>query len=137
MTGRLEHIGALLSVARGEPDSLEREVIEGLDLGAEYEDGELQYGLELAEAAEVQIHEMPLGGDVTTCFEIVFGTGGPDDRLVVECDTVPNPRLARPDYEIRRILYRYSWNGSAERRVIGGDREVAEELARRIVPELE
>jgi hypothetical protein len=39
-------------------------------------------------------------------------------------------------YEIRRILYRYSWSGSAELELVGEDRRVAESFARRVVPEL-
>ena len=77
--------------------------------------------------------------EATTTFEIVLGTGGPDDRLLVECETGGNRRWDDRDHapcEIRRILYRYSWDGSAERELSGGDYDLAEHLARRVVPEL-
>jgi hypothetical protein len=48
-------------------------------------------------------------------------------------------RLGTPGeivYEIRRILYRYSWDGSAERVLSGEDYDVAERFARQVVPEL-
>lgn len=93
----------------------------------------------IQEQAEERLNEYPLCVEATTTFEVVLGTGGPDDRLIFECSYEINPTLddtAHRDYEIRRVLYRYSWTGSAERVLTGEDRETAEELARRVVPEL-
>ena len=133
---RLEHLAPLLAIARGEADTLDQEIVEGLDLGAEYEDHELQNGDELVEAAEQRIWETPLCVETTTTFEIVLGTGGPDDRFLIECVGDRDAYAPRPPYEVRMIHYRYSWEGSAERRLHGADEEVAEELARRLIPEL-
>jgi hypothetical protein len=86
------------------------------------------------EEAEERLYELPLCVDRTVCFEIVLGTGGPDRRLVIECDA--DSDAGRSSYEIRRVLYRYSWSGSAEIALSGDDRKVAEDFARRVVSEL-
>lgn len=92
----------------------------------------------IMEDADVLLSEFPLCVETTTTFEIVLGTGGPDDRLLIECDGD-----GRNDdgeygggYTIRRVLYRYSWSGSAEVELSGEDRTTAEEFAHRVVPEL-
>jgi hypothetical protein len=99
----------------------------------------------LNEQAERLLDEYPLCVEATTTFEIVLGTGGPDDRLLIECGAVGHHTVfgaghtvesKKPVYEIRRVLYRYSWMGSAEVELVGEDRETAEELARHVVPEL-
>lgn len=110
-----------LDIGYGQPGPLERE--------------------EIQEQAEERLNEYPLAVETTTVFEVVIGTGGPDDRLIFECSTYPRAGQAEGDrpyviYEIDRVLYRYSWTGSAERVLSGEDRETAEELARRVVPEL-
>lgn len=86
---------------------------------------------EVEEAATQVLSEYPLCVEATTVFEVVLGTGGPDDRLIFECSGD-----VEEGFEIDRVLYRYSWTGSAERVLSGEDREVAEEFARRTVPEL-
>lgn len=94
------------------------------------------------EEAEDRLNALPLAVEAAVTFEVVLGTGGPDDRLLFECgvDLLDPSEFGRfPDaggYTIRRVLYRYSWTGSAERELHGEDREVAEEFARRVVPEL-
>lgn len=117
----------------------------GLDIGVE----SAPYGIAgplsreyIQEQAEERLSEYPLCVEATTTFEVVLGTGGPDDRLLFECDVARDVRGGMPSsdedesYEIRRVLYRYSWMGSTERELTGEDRETAEELARRVVPEL-
>lgn len=90
--------------------------------------------------AEQVMDEMPLCVEATTTFEVVLGTGGPDRRLCFECSPGyerehDDPR-SRTTYTIRRVFYRYSWEGSAEFELIGEDREIAEAFGRRVVPEL-
>lgn len=100
-------------------------------------------GVELADAAEERIDEFPICVEVTTTFEIVLGIGGPDDRLLVECNTErgalasPSTLARQMQYEIRRVLYRYSWGESAEIVLHDEDQKVAEAFARRVVPELD
>jgi hypothetical protein len=95
----------------------------------------------MAEQAEEALDEFPLCVERMVSFEVVLGTGGPDDRLIIECDTVERGAGHQGfalglDYEIRRVLYRYSWEGSGEVVLRGEDRKVAENFARRVVPEL-
>lgn len=93
----------------------------------------------VADEAQERLDEYPLCVEATTTFEVVLGTGGPDDRLLFECSVDSNAASSMGGevaYEIDRVLYRYSWTGSAERELTGDDRETAEELARRVVPEL-
>lgn len=184
MRGRLDTLRDLLRIASGDPQALDPEYgfnnDEILRLG-------LAYGIpgpipdsQLEEEADTALNEMPLAVETTTLFEIVLGTGRPDDRLIVECDRTQiltsssggHPKsLALPDdweYEIRRILYRYSPSSLEEGRrwlcergereqaemasaaevsemlrdvgaeivLSGKDKEVAEQFARRVVPEL-
>ena len=130
---RLDDLAMLENIAAGNGSRTERAT---MDLDTE--DAEAARD----DAAE-RLDEYPLCVEVTTTFEVVLGTGGPDDRLLFECDHqpegperfdgAPGPREC---FEIRRVLYRYSWTGSAERELRGDDRETAEALARRVVPEL-
>ncbi|MBS1886116.1 MAG: hypothetical protein JSU06_02920 [Actinobacteria bacterium] len=97
---------------------------------------------EIVEAAEDRLFSMPLAVEATTTFEVVLGCGGPDRRLCFECD-VDSRVIERGEnvlqsvgYEVRRVLYRYSWDRSAEIELAGEDREVAEAFGRRVVPEL-
>lgn len=86
--------------------------------------------------AEEAIDQLPLAVEATTTFEVVLGTGGPDRRLCFECASHDQGADNRPMYEIRRVFYRYSWEGSAEVELTGEDRETAEAFGRRVVPEL-
>lgn len=93
----------------------------------------------IQEQAEERLNSYPLCVEATTTFEIVLGIGGPDQRLLIECDGGPSSQdgdVHPLAYEIRRILYRYSWTGSAEVELTGEDYDVAEAFARRVVPEL-
>lgn len=62
-------------------------------------------------AAE-RLYELPLCVEATTTFEVVLGTGGPDNRLCLECDGCaadwqPDPHTPPPTvYEVRRVLHR-------------------------------
>lgn len=141
MRGRLDDLRALQQVIDGDADQADQKTIEGLDIGAEYDDHELQ-SEPSADQAQDALDAYPLCVDKSVLFEVVFGTGGPDDRLIFECDESPDSTLIDGRYrpsgspEIRRVLYRYSWTGSAEIVLTGEDREIAEEFARRVVPEL-
>lgn len=137
MRGRLDDLTILTGTADGkgegwaDPDKLEA-------LGVAEKHATEDDGVAAEEARE-RLEEYPLCVDTTTVFEIVLGTGGPDDRLLVECDSIVAPIYgdeSRRLYEIRRILYRYSWSGSAERELTGDNYEVAERFARSVVPEL-
>lgn len=127
MRGRLDDLALIIRTrdAGEAPDDVSSEALEALGFSLE--------GGDAVEEAERLLDEYPLSVETTTVFEVVIGTGGPDDRLIFECSgssDVPEP------FEIDRVLYRYSWTGSAERVLDGEDRETAEELARRVVPEL-
>jgi len=135
MRGRLDHIAGLLTATWGDPEQFSNDELLALDIGygvpgpltAEY----------VREEAESHLHALPLAVEVTTTFEVVLGTGGPDDRLLVECRAELDPeQTLQPQYEVRRILYRYSWEGSGEVELVGEDRAAAEAFARRVVPEL-
>jgi hypothetical protein len=128
MRGRMDDITALLAIANGE--EISEKGAEVLDLDPD----------ELAESADDHLTALPLAVEATTTFEIVLGTGGPDDRLLIECDrVVAGESVGGPDlfeYEMRRALYRYSWTGSGEVVLSGDDRDAAMDFARRVVPEL-
>lgn len=134
LRSRLDDLLVLTSAADGEAiaiDALER-------LGVESGEGDQA----TREDAERVLVEYPLCVEATMQFEIVIGTGGPDDRLIVECDLTTESHIdgdvytPEGSYEIRRVLYRYSWTGSAERVLDGDDLATAEAFARRVVPEL-
>jgi hypothetical protein len=136
MRGRLEDLRLLQRLGDGAGKDLLREgcgdQVEGL--GVELEGGE-----PLEDQANALLDEYPLCVEATTTFEIVLGIGGPDDRLLVECDggrEESEVGAAPSGYEIRRILYRYSWSGSAERVLSGENLDTAERFARQVVPEL-
>jgi hypothetical protein len=130
LRGRLDDLAALHQLIDGDGDQADQKTVEGLGIGAEYDDHELQgvEGLGEEDAAQDALDSYPLCVERATVFEIVLGTGGPDDRLVIECSEDP--------YEIERIFYRYSWSGSAERQLSGDDYDTAERFARSVVPEL-
>lgn len=132
MRSRLHDLTILVGTANGfgegwaDPDKLKALGVE--ECHATEDDGRA------AEEAEERLLEYPLCVEATTTFEIVL-RGGPDSRLVVECEHHPE---SGPEYgyTIRRVLYRYSWTGSAEIELTGENLRVAEEFARRVVPEL-
>jgi hypothetical protein len=140
MHSRLDDLALLVGTAEGKgegwahPARLEA-------LGIEDKHAHPEIGTAEEEAQE-RLDEYPLAVEATVTFEVVLGTGGPDDRLLFECSGTPSPVQPDPHtppptvYEINRVLYRYSWTGSAERVLTGEDRETAEALARRVVPEL-
>lgn len=133
---RLGDLAALLTLQRDQGtqnvDDDELELVTGRleALGVEFDGGEL-----LEDQASRLLDEYPLSVETTTTFEVVLGTGGPDDRLLFECSGGGNPIDGQP-FEIDRVLYRYSWTGSAERVLSGDDRETAEAFGRYVVPEL-
>ncbi len=135
MRGRLDDLRVLTRTAAGHGREFSNEELEAV--GLEFD------GLDPADDAAGRLYEYPLGVEATTTFEVVLGTGGPDDRLLFECDVVESRIIERGEnvlqsvgYEVRRVYYRYSWSGSAELELHDTDREVAEALARRVVPEL-
>lgn len=142
MRGRMDDIRALVGIAEtndlSRVSDLSNAQIEALGIDVTDNAGEW------CEEAEERLAEFPLCVEATTTFEVVLGTGGPDDRLCFECDRVDLaavhgqtvPFADRWAYEIRRVLYRYSWSGSGEVELYGEDREAAEAFARRVVPEL-
>lgn len=136
MRSRMDDIGLLVNVAaRGFSDDdaeMEKEADAAEALGAGLDDGDPE------EAAYVALCEMVLSVETVTTFEIVLGTGGPDDRLIVECEGVDGEAAGQPVtlYAIRRILYRYSWEGFGEVALVGEDFTAAAAFAQRVVPEL-
>ena len=125
MRGRLDDLAMLYAAWDGEASATE---LATLDLSSDE--------AEAQEEAGECLDALPLAVEAVTTYEIVLGTGGPDDRLLVECDGYTDARAEGRGHEIRRILYRYSWSGSAEVELVGEDREVAERFARQVVPEL-
>jgi hypothetical protein len=125
MRDALDDIALLVALAEGGRELDKTQMLHVLDLEGPADESEI------VEAAQERLYQLPLCVDRTVCFEIVLGTGGPDRRLVVECE-----HNAVQGHHIRRIVYRYSWSGSAEVELLGDDRETAEEFARRVVPEL-
>lgn len=137
--GTIADLRTLLRVADGEAAEVPQRDLEAAEVGAKFDDHELQNdNSELIEEAEDRLVEWPLAVEATTTFEVVLGTGGPDTRLCFECDMVESlmAESGREIGEIRRVFYRYSWEGSAEVELRGEDREVAEAFARHVVPEL-
>lgn len=140
MRSRLDDIAVLVGTAEGkgegwaDPDKLDALGIE--DIHADGATGNAE------EEAQERLDEYPLAVEASVTFEVVIGTGGPDDRLLFECDVdlLEASEFGRfPDsegYTVRRVIYRYSWEDSAERVLTGEDKETAEVLARRVVPEL-
>jgi len=137
--GRLDDLDALRQVIDGDADLVDEAVMLGLGIGAEYDDHELQRE-PTADDAECALDTYALAVESALVFEVVLGTGGPDDRLVFECSLIRGSRLdtsgAAGAVTIRRVLYRYTWAGSAEVELTGEDRRIAEEYGRRVVPEL-
>lgn len=138
---RLDDLILLTGLARGEGiDEISNDQMLGLGI-AYGQPGPIEAPQIEEEAAE-RLDEYPLAVERTVSLEVVLGTGGPDDRLIFECDVVDPAAVAGDGstaygpLEISRVLYRYSWTGSAERVLSGQDRAAAEELGRRVVPEL-
>jgi hypothetical protein len=131
MRGRLEDLRDLTALSTGDAEySVSDRRAEELGI---------DHGDYVGDQALDRLGEYPLCVEATTTFEIVLGTGGPDDRLLIECDGGREESeigAAPSAYEIRRILYRYSWDGSAERVLSGEDFDTAERFARQVVPEL-
>jgi hypothetical protein len=131
MRGRLEDLRDLMALSTGDAEYVVSD--------ARAEELGIDHGDYVGDQASERLGEYPLCVEATTTFEIVLGTGGPDDRLLVECDGGREESeigAAPSGYEIRRILYRYSWSGSAERMLSGADYDVAKCFARQVVPEL-
>lgn len=141
LRSRLNNLALLQKVAgqgtAAHTSKKEREALKAL--GVSVRDGAAA-NPNVAEEAQDQLDEYPLAVERTMVFEVVLGTGGPDDRLIFECsaghEREADDPSQRTTWEIDRVLYRYSWMGSAERVLTGEDRATAEELARRVVPEL-
>lgn len=148
MRSRLDDLAVLQRAANRAEDLSYGELagLQALGVGDSPPEGE--EACDVGSEAEERLYEYPLCVEATTTFEIVLGTGGPDDRILVECDVTECQCAGdhcgghqfhgapEPTYEIRRVLYRYSWTGSAERELYGDDLATAEEYARRVVPEL-
>lgn len=126
LRNRLAYLDTLHLVVDGDADQADETTLGELDIGAEYDDHELQSEPSEEDAQEA-LNSFALGVETTTLHEIVLGTGGPDDRLIVEVD----------QGVVRRIRYRYSWSGSAERTLSGGDYRTALRFACHLIPELE
>lgn len=89
------------------------------------------------EQADERLTELPLAVERSTTFEIVLGIGGPDRRLLIDCDTSESERYPGSlVYEIKRVRFVYSWSSSAEVELTGEAKEAAEAFACRVVPEL-
>jgi hypothetical protein len=131
MRSRLDELSILLKVAAGEESTKAERV--AVDLAAAGEQ-DADDGWDVQQEAEDRIVETPLCIQTATIFEVVLGTGGPDDRLNVEC--IGGRALGCDAYEIRRILYRYTWSGSGVIELFGEDFDTAEAFARRVVAEL-
>lgn len=133
--GVIGDLRLLQQVADGDYDGGSGEMLESL--GLEIDDG----CVEVHEAIDT-LYAMPLAVEATTTFEVILGIGGPDRPLCFECDGgpadwQPDPHTPPPTvYEVRRVYFRYSWEGSAELELTGEDREIAEAFGRRVVPEL-
>lgn len=135
---RIADIRALVEIGQSGRGSRRDDELESLGVSFD------EVGCADVDDAWDRLHEMPLCVEATTTFEIVLGVGGPDSRLLIECSRVAGEgiegdRLTASgdfDYEIRRVLFRYSWEGTGEIELTGEDREVAESFARRVVPEL-
>jgi hypothetical protein len=128
-------LGALLSIAEHEDPGLPGHLLEGLGLASEDDTS-------LADQADRLLGEMSPALATTVTFEIAPATGGPDRRLCLECDVEllePGEFGRFPDaggFTLRRVFYRRAWPASAEVELAGEDREIAERLAARVVPEL-
>lgn len=133
MRGRLETLKLLQAMIDDEGRNIAEPDAVAAELGIDPADVDGD-GADLMEVAETALHELPLCVETTTVHEIVLGTGGPDDRLVVEVSGYAGNDAS--GWSIARILYRYSWSGSAERALDGEDFEAAERFARQVVPEL-
>ncbi len=133
---RIAHIRMLndLAAETADIDSYSNDDLLALGIGyAQPGALELQ---QIVDEARERLRELPLVVEQRTQFEVVLGTGGPDDRLIFECHHDGLGAHLSEGYEIERVLYRYSWTGTAEVELEGEDREIAEAFAREVVPEL-
>lgn len=136
MRGRMDDIADLVEIAAAGASTVDHaDRLEALGIESQLDDDASR------EEADERLSELPLCVERTMTFEVVLGTGGPDDRLCFECEIglacpADDDTITTPTYEIRRVLYRYSWSGSGEVELYGEDREAAEAFARRVVPEL-
>lgn len=139
MRHRLDDIATLINLSESEPDDLdlERVDLDGLGFSPDIEPSNVR------ESADVLIDELPLCVDQVHEFHIVLGTGGPDDRIIIECDVIP-PQSRRSEpvaitatrYEVSRITYRYTWDGMGEIELRYEDYAAAYSFACRLIPEL-
>jgi hypothetical protein len=81
MRGRLGDLRVLSRTAEGHRRDYGNEELE--DVGLEFDT------LDMEEDAADRLYEYPSAVEVTTTFEILLGTGGPDDWLCLECDGSP------------------------------------------------
>ena len=122
LRGRLDDLADLQRVADGGASAVDdADRLEELGIESQLSDSASQ------EEAQDALAGFALSVETVTLHEIVLGTGGPDDRLIVEVD----------QGAIRRILYRYSWSGSAERVLSGANYDTAERFAHYMIPALE
>lgn len=139
MRGKLDDLAVLQRIAAEHDDGATLSATKAAELEAL---GFSREGDPLDEQAAQLLAEYPLCVETTTTFEIILDLGGPDELLLIECDVYEDAHIGGSGayspvtYEIRRVLYRYSWEGSAEVELTGEDRETAEGFARRVVPEL-
>lgn len=82
MRGRLDDLALLLATANGGAKPTPERAAE---LGLTDMTDEGDWAAREDEARE-RLNEYPLGVETRTAFEVVLGTGGPDDRLIVECE---------------------------------------------------
>lgn len=140
---RIDDLYLLLGTAEGKGEGwADPAALEALGV----EDKHATEGDDAEDEAAERLDEYALCVESTRTFEIVIGTGGPDDRFLIECTEISEESTGSGSlsvtayeparYEIDRVLYRYSWTGSAERILSGDDRETVEAYARRVVPAL-
>lgn len=137
MRGRLDDLALLIATASGGVKPTPERAAE-LGLADMTDEGD--WAAREDEARE-RLYEYPLCVQTRTAFEVVLGTGGPDDRLIVECNSYEKEPGEQGwgsglFYEILSILYRYTWSGSGEVVLSGEDFDTAEAFAREVVPEL-
>lgn len=92
--------------------------------------------------AEQRLDELAVKIDATTTFEVLLAGAQEDRRLCFECQGSPGPVQPDPhnrpptEYEIRRVFFRWSCEGSTDLGLSPQETEVAERFGRLVVPEL-